>query len=131
MILLAQKTQKKFMIDKFKRKVIKMKETLNELDSGLKNLAKECPEQTNAFFNFLGAVEKDGTLSKKQKEFIAIGISVAVKCIPCIAYHVNELLKLNAKPEEILEAAYVGVLMGGGPALAHMQYVVKAIEELK
>jgi len=108
-----------------------MKEILNELDSGLKNLAKEYPEQTNAFFNFLGAVEKEGALSKKQKEFIALGVSVAVKCKPCIAYHVNELLKLNAKTEEIIEAAYVGVLMGGGPAMAHMQYVLKAIEELK
>ena len=108
-----------------------MKKTLKNLDSSLKNLAKEFPEQTNAFFGFLGAVEKDSALSKKQKEFIALGISVAVKCKPCIAYHVNELLKLKATKKEIIEAGYVGVLMGGGPALAQMQYVEKAIKELK
>jgi AhpD family alkylhydroperoxidase len=108
-----------------------MKKVLAELDSNLKKFAKEYPEQTNAFFGFMGAVEKEGALDKKTKELIAIALSVVQKCHWCIAYHVDSALKEGATKDEIMESAYVAVLMGGGPALAYSQYVKKALDDLK
>jgi len=108
-----------------------MKKVLKELDSNLKGFAKEYPEQTNAFFNFLEKVEKDGALDGKTKELISLGIAVARKCEGCIAYHTANAMKKGANKDEIMEAGFVGVLMGGGPALVYLQYVKKAIEDLK
>lgn len=108
-----------------------MKKLLEELNQNLEGFSKDYPEQTNAFFNLLEKIEQEGKLDKKTKEFVALGIAVAKHCKYCIAFHVNELLKLKATKDEIMEAAYVGVLMDGGPAMTYLQIVKKAIEDLK
>lgn len=106
-----------------------MKKELNSLMEFLKESEKEYPEQTKAFFNFLGAVEKDGKLSHKTKELISLAIAVATKCKGCIAYHTHEALKAGATKDEIMEAAYVAVVMAGGPALVYCRYVAEALKE--
>lgn len=108
-----------------------MKKELGNLVKFLGNSEKEYPEQTKAFFNFLGAVEKDGKLSHKTKEIISLAIAVATKCKGCIAYHTHEALKAGATKDEIMEAAYVAVAMSGGPGLVYCQYVADAIKEFK
>ncbi|HBK57937.1 MAG TPA: carboxymuconolactone decarboxylase family protein, partial [Spirochaetaceae bacterium] len=40
-------------------------------------------------------------------------------------------LEAGATEEEILEAAWVAVLMGGGPALMHAGLVLEALKDLK
>ena len=108
-----------------------MKKVLEELNQNLEGFGKDYPEQTNAFFNFLEKVEQDGKLDKKTKEFVALGIAVAKHCKYCIAFHVNNLLQMKASKDEIMEAAYVGALMDGGPGLTYLQLVEKAIKDLK
>jgi len=108
-----------------------MKKILEELDANLKGFAKDYPEQTNAFFDFMEKVEKDGALDRKTKELVALGIAVAKRCKYCIAFHVNNLLQLKATKDEIMEAGYVGVFMDGGPGMTYLQLVEKAIEDLK
>jgi len=60
---------------------------------------------------------KDGVLSNKIKELIAVGIAVTIKCKYCIRFHVAEAIKAGANRAEILEAAGVSIFMGGGPAV--------------
>jgi AhpD family alkylhydroperoxidase len=62
-------------------------------------------------------------LPVKQKQLIALGIAVAVHCEPCIESHVEKCLKAGAAGPEIMEAAGVGVLMGGGPAYMYSAVV--------
>ena len=78
---------------------------------------------------FQGAM-KDGAVSAKTKELIALGIAVAQRCEPCILLHVEKCLKAGNSPAEIIEAAGVAVMMQGGPAYTHLPVVIDAREAL-
>lgn len=91
-------------------------------------LGEKTPSQMNAFKGLLGEVEKGGALDTKTKELIFVALAVAAKCDKCIAYHVKTALEAGLKKEEILEAGWVAVAMGGGPALAYMSLVQKALD---
>lgn len=106
-----------------------MNKSLEEVNQSLAELGKEYPDLMKTFSGFMGAVEKDGALSKKTKELISIAVSVACKCKWCIAFHVKNALNLGATKEEIMESCFVAALMGGGPALMYTQLVVKAIKD--
>lgn len=75
------------------------------------------------------AVEKDGSVSAKVKEAVALGIAIKAQCKGCIAFHTKKAIEKGYSKEEILEIAWVAVLMGGGPALVYMSYVKDALEE--
>ena len=76
-------------------------------------------------------IMKDGALSLKEKEFIALGIGVALRCEPCIRIHTQKCLDVGATKEQILEAASVAVMMGGGPAYTHIPMVIETLEALQ
>ena len=63
------------------------------------------PKIGKAFGQMFQALMKDGALSVKQKELIALGIGVAVRCEPCIYLHVEKSLHAGATSAEIMEAA--------------------------
>lgn len=88
------------------------------------------PEIAKAFGPFFQALMKDGALSVKVKELIALGIGVAVRCEPCIYLHVEKSLQAGATPEEIMEAAGVAVMMGGGPVSTYAPAVAAALDHL-
>ena len=87
-------------------------------------------DMVSGFAGLYQKVMKDGTLSRKEKELIALGIGVAHSCLPCIRDHVENCLNAGATKEQILEAASVGVVMGGGPAFTHIPDVIDTIETL-
>jgi len=83
-------------------------------------------------FNALGeAVFKPGALDTKSKELICLGIAVAVRCDPCIAFHTRGSLVAGATEEEIVEALGVAILMGGGPSVAYATHAMEAMEQFK
>lgn len=107
----------------------KTAEALGALKKSFGQMEKETPALSSHFAQFADACTVDGALSCKTKEFIILGAAVACHCPPCILLHVNKLLELGATREEILDAAQVGVVMGGGPAYTHMQYVFQALDD--
>ncbi len=106
-----------------------MEELVREFFESIKEWRKTSPKQIKAFLDFLQTVREPGALDVKTKELIAVAASVAAQCQWCIALHVKEALEAGATPEEIREAGWVAVLMGGGPCLAYMQLVEKALKE--
>ena len=106
-----------------------MNELGKEVEENLGKFSKNSPKQMQAFMDFMGAVEGKGALDEKQKELISVALSVTGHCKWCIAFHVKNALQKGATKEEILEAGWVAVLMGGGPALMYFQLVQKALEE--
>jgi len=49
--------------------------------------------------------EKDmKVLSKKEKEYVAIGAALGSNCIPCIVYHIGESKKIGISDSQIREA---------------------------
>ena len=86
------------------------------------------PEIASSFTTLMGSVIQDGKLASKEKELIAVGIAVGLRCVPCIHAHTKSALSLGATADEILEASTVAILMGGGPGMVHVIEVMKAIE---
>ena len=79
-----------------------------------------------AGFGLMGkAAKKNGALSEKTKELIALGIAISTRCEICIAYHVNSLVRLKTNRDEFCEALEMISYMGGGPSIS---YGAKALE---
>lgn len=79
-------------------------------------LQQEAPNLFNGFGSLMKYYYRESALSTKTKELIAVGLSVAQRCSPCLAYHVNEAVKHGASLEEVYDTAAIGVEFGGGPA---------------
>ncbi len=90
-----------------------------------RTLARALPEAMKGFGSLSKAVKEGGTLGIKEKEFVALGISVAVRCDPCIAFHVEALMKAGATREELADVLAMCIQMGGGPAV---MYAGKALD---
>lgn len=84
-----------------------------------------------AFGGFFQALMKEGALSIKYKELIALGIGVASRCDSCIYAHVEKCLKAGATPAEIMEATGVAVMMGGGPVYTYAPVVSAALDHFE
>ncbi len=91
----------------------------------------QAPELARAFGGFYQAVMKEGALSVREKELIALAIGVAQRCLPCINLHAQGCVKAGATREQILEAVGVAVVMQGGPAYTHVPEVLAALEYLQ
>jgi AhpD family alkylhydroperoxidase len=86
------------------------------------------PEVMRGFGGLFQATMQAGALSVREKELIALGIGLAVRCVPCINLHVEKCITAGATAAQILEAAGVAVMMQGGPAFTHVPEVVRALE---
>ncbi|MBN8596390.1 MAG: carboxymuconolactone decarboxylase family protein [Planctomycetes bacterium] len=89
------------------------------------------PDIGKAFGPFFQGLMKEGALSVREKELIALGIGVALRCEPCIYAHVEKCVKSGATPEQIMEAAGVAVMMQGGPAYTYAPVVARAVEHFR
>ena len=108
-----------------------MKEVFDQVNLNLEKFSKEYPKEMEAFGKLMEAIEAPGVLDVKQKELIAISLSIATHCKWCIAYHVNKALQAGADRKSITEASWMAVLMGGGPSLMYMQLVEQALDEFE
>ncbi|MBN1369401.1 MAG: carboxymuconolactone decarboxylase family protein [Dehalococcoidaceae bacterium] len=106
------------------------RELLSQIDSSFKAFSSQTPAQLEAFGKMLRVIDSPGKLDLKTKSLIAIGLAIAERCHWCTAYHVRNALDSGASREEILEAGWMAVLMGGSPALMQMQLLLKALDDL-
>ena len=95
----------------------------------LASLRTSTPEVMKAFADLGRAATADGALDKKTKELIALALSVAVRCDPCIGFHTQALARLGATRQEVDETLGVAVYMGGGPSLMYAASAIKAFDE--
>jgi AhpD family alkylhydroperoxidase len=70
---------------------------------------------------------KDGELSKKQKELIALGISIVINCESCMEWHIKQALDGGATEGEIIEAIEVGIEMSGGPGTVAARFAMNVL----
>ena len=106
-----------------------MKESLAEVHELVEKIGKEYPKESGPCMAFVKRVEAKGALDTKTKELISIALSISEHCKWCIALHVKNALEAGATKDEIMEACFVAVLMGGGPSLMYTKLVMDAIEE--
>lgn len=100
-----------------------------ELAKGLGTLTAAHPPVMAGFSELHRAATVDGALSQKDKELMALAISVVVRCDGCIAFHVHDAVRAGATREEIAETVGVAVLMGGGPAAVYGTEAMTAFDQ--
>jgi AhpD family alkylhydroperoxidase len=105
------------------------RELAHDVSAQLASLRKTTPEVMKSFAELGRAATTDGALDRKTKELIALALSVAVRCDPCIAFHAQTLAKLGTTRQEIDEMLGVATYMGGGPSLMYAASAVAAFDE--
>lgn len=96
--------------------------------SDLQRIKALSPETARAFGGLHLAMMKEGALSVREKELIALALGLAQGCNECVFLHTDGARKAGATREQVLEAAGVAVLMQGGPAFVHLPAVLAALE---
>jgi AhpD family alkylhydroperoxidase len=80
------------------------------------------------FLEMEKAAFADGALPKKDKELMAVGISVVIDCESCMQWHIEQAAKAGASMQEVLEAIEVGIEMGGGHATVSARFALEVME---
>jgi AhpD family alkylhydroperoxidase len=70
----------------------------------------------------------DRKLTKKQKELIAIGISVVENCESCMEWHIKQALDAGTTEGEIIEAIEVGIEMSGGLGTVAARFAMNVLD---
>jgi len=107
------------------------KEKIDNSISDRKRMHTRFLEKCKSYESFIKLEEKtfaEGALSKKNKELMALSISIVTKCEPCIEWHVQQACLAGATDEEIYETIDVSIEMGGGPAAAYARFVLNALD---
>lgn len=104
-------------------------EITRRIAANMKTLRKDSPDTMAGFSAMAQAATKDGVLSKKTKELIALAIAVSGRCDGCIGFHVEALVKLGATREEVEETLAMTVYMGGGPSVMYAADAIMAFEQ--
>lgn len=93
-------------------------------------LKKDIPDTIGGFYAMAGAADKAGALDPKTKEYVALGIAVAIHCEPCVAFHTRALVKLGVTRQEFEEVLGTAIYMGGGPSLMYSAHAMEVFEQL-
>ena len=99
------------------------------VSAGLSTLRTSTPEVMKSFTDLGKSATASGVLDAKTKELIALALSVAARCDPCIGFHAKALVKLGATRQEVDETLGVTTYMGGGPSLMYAANAIAAFDE--
>jgi AhpD family alkylhydroperoxidase len=90
----------------------------------LKALRELAPEPMAAFEALNAAVFKDGALTVKVKELIAVAVAVTTQCPYCIEAHVKKAKAAGATEAELAEATLVAAALRAGGAVTHGTHAI-------
>jgi AhpD family alkylhydroperoxidase len=82
------------------------------------------------FVDLEQATFRDGALSRREKELIAVGISVVRNCESCMQWHIEHAAKHGASSRQILETLEVAIEMGGGPATVAARFALEVMDDV-
>jgi len=84
-------------------------------------------DQVKARFNaFLSAAGSPHGLDAYTKQAMAIALSVATRCEPCLKMHLKNARKKGFTEDEIDEAAWMGISFAGSPAMVFYNEMMAA-----
>jgi AhpD family alkylhydroperoxidase len=92
----------------------------------LKEMRTLAPAEYEAWVNLNRIIGRtDGTIPRKYRELIAVGVAVAVQCPYCIEAHARGAKAAGATREEIVEATFVASAIRAGAATMHGTMALK------
>jgi AhpD family alkylhydroperoxidase len=96
--------------------------------SRLKEFSKLNGDIFSSFVDFDQKSMKEGTLSVKEKELIAVAVAHTTGCPYCIDVHTKGAKRANATKEEVAESIMVATALKAGSALAHSVNALNAFD---
>lgn len=106
------------------------KDKLADTRNNLRSLRKAIPDTFAGFVALEQAASADGALDPKQKEFVALGIAVALRCEDCILTHISALVRSGASRDEISQVLGTAIQMAGGPGLMYAAKALAVYDEM-
>lgn len=104
---------------------------VNSYKNGVGHFKETLPGVVETYNAFTGSCFESGVLEEKQKQLIALGISLFANNEVCTFYHVQEALSKGSTPQEIMEATAVAAAMGGGHTMSQgVTRVRQAVEQI-
>ena len=88
------------------------------------------PDLANKFFAYYNSVFEKGSLSKKEKSLIALGVALAIQCPYCIDAYTSTALENGSDKKEMMEVAHVSSAIRGGASLVHSVQMMKKANKL-
>ncbi len=82
------------------------------------------------FFDYYGAVFKDGALTAREKALIALAVAHSEQCPYCIDAYSSDCLAKGADEEQMMEAVHVAAAMKAGVALVHATQMMGHVKKL-
>ncbi|WP_163971465.1 carboxymuconolactone decarboxylase family protein [Oceanobacillus halotolerans] len=101
-------------------------QSILDYKEGSSRLEERLPKITKSYFEFTDACFEEGTMGQKEKQLMALGISIYAQDEYCIMYHTKGAVEHGATEEEIAETIAVSSALGGGAAFS--QGVTLAME---
>jgi AhpD family alkylhydroperoxidase len=92
-------------------------------------IAKQQPQAIHKLYALKNEVFKDGALSAKEKELIAVSLSLTLKCDTCLETHALAAKQLGATKDELREAMLVAMYLTGPSAVIWSPIVDEILEE--
>jgi len=86
---------------------------------------------TKRFFSLDGKTYEDGTLAAKTKELLGLVASMVLRCDDCIAYHVDQCVKVGVSDEELWESFDVALIVGGSIVIPHLRRGVEFLDQAR
>jgi AhpD family alkylhydroperoxidase len=96
--------------------------------SRLKEFSKLNGDIFSSFVDFDQKSMKEGALSVKEKELIAVAVAHTTGCPYCIDVHTKGAKRANATKEEVAESIMVATALKAGSALAHSVNALNAFD---
>ncbi|MDX2147549.1 MAG: carboxymuconolactone decarboxylase family protein [Planctomycetota bacterium] len=86
---------------------------------------------TKRFFRLDGQTYEDASLPASTKELLGLVASLVLRCDDCVAYHIDQCVRLGWTDEELFEAFDVGLIVGGSIVIPHLRRGVAFLDECR
>jgi len=94
----------------------------------LELLAKQQPSVVTALYKYKHEIFKEGALTVREKELIAVAISMLLKCDTCLEVHAEEARKHGATVDELRESMMVAMYLAGPTAMVWSDGIDKVLK---
>lgn len=102
---------------------------LVEIGKNLNRVPELAPHQQEAYKHFSQTVWKEGVLSSREKESIAVAVAHSTKCHYCIDHHTKKAKRAGATLKQLAEAVMVTAAIEGQGAVTHAVNALASYEE--
>ena len=83
---------------------------------------------SDSFTAFLKQANQPGAIDQRHKKLMAIALSVAQRCEPCLKSHLKTALEMGLTKNEIDEAAWLAIAFAGSPAMTLYQDICRKLK---